>query len=72
LVGACRLDDDAGAVVPEPEDGDVVWAGAFTEKSVPVTTVTSAPSDVGPLARVAVPDSECRTCSASARWLGDE
>ena len=60
---------------PRPSRGardDSLAAGALTEKFEPVTTVTSAPSAVGPLPRVAVPDSECSTCSAAARWLGDE
>jgi hypothetical protein len=78
-VGACSVDTVGADVavldgVPfeVPDEEDLAGAGAFTEKFEPVTTVTSAPKLVGALPKVAVPVSECNTCSAAARWLGDE
>ena len=63
--------DELGVVAPV--DGAPPFdAGAATEKFVPVTTVTSAPSAVGPLPMVTAPDSDCMTRSAAARWLGEE
>jgi len=56
--------EEVGAVAP-------VDAGAATEKLEPVTTVTCAPSAVGPWPIVTVPDNECITCSAAA-WLPGE
>ena len=50
----------------------VVGAGAlaFTEKSVPVVTVTWAPSVVGPLAMMTAPESDRATSSAAASSAG--
>ncbi len=79
-VGGCSDTDgdDGAAVVVElelgvvPDEADVPFDGALTERFDPVTTVTSAPSVVGAWPRVAGPVNECSTCSASARWRGEE
>jgi len=60
-----------GVVAPE-EGARPVDAGAATEKLEPVTTVTCAPSAVGPWPIVTVPDNECITCSAAAWAPGEE
>ena len=55
----------AGAVV-------VVAGGAFTVKSVPVTTVTCDPgfTCVGSMAMITAPDIEFATACAAASWAG--
>jgi len=63
--GAVEVDDATGdAVVAVPVDGDD--GGGFTVNWVPVTTVTWAPSTVGPRAMITAPESEWATVWAAA------
>jgi hypothetical protein len=55
-------------VDPAPTDDVTDDAAGFTEKSVPVVTVTSAPSVVGPSARITAPENERATRSAAASF----
>ena len=64
-------DGDAGAVVDDAAATPVVEVvaapGAFTVNWDPVTTVTWAPSTVGPRAVITAPDSDLAT-SCAAAW----
>jgi hypothetical protein len=60
--------DEDGAVVVGAEVGGV--AGASTANWVPVTTVTWAPSAMGPTAMTTAPEREWATAWAAASSVG--
>jgi hypothetical protein len=60
-----------GMTAPDPVVVVVAGvAGGFTEKSVPVVTVTCAPSVVGPYERITAPERLAATACAAASAVG--
>jgi hypothetical protein len=67
---ALEAPEFGGVALDEPPDPLDCAGGGFTEKLLPVTTVTFAPWTVGPCPSTTAPDSDLSTCWAAARWDG--